>query len=105
VDQLSGGFTSGLTALAADREALLQINLTGARAKVAMAASCRVAKSPQNKAPCELFQFGTTPPGLSGIEQKRTDVMGDLTVLKNYANALAAVTNAADRTAYDAAVA
>jgi hypothetical protein len=107
VDQLSNGFTSGYAALSADRAAKLQLDLTGARAKVALASSCLVPapSSSKDQIPCALFRFGDTPPALSGIEQERDRTMALLAVLKDYAHALVAVTNAADRTAYNAAVA
>jgi hypothetical protein len=107
VDQLSDGFTSGYAALAADRAAEAQLDLTGSRARVAMASSCLVPapKSSQDQIPCGLYRFGASPPGLSGIEQERDRTTALLAVLKDYAHALVAVTNAADRTAYNAAVA
>jgi hypothetical protein len=107
VDQLSNGFTSGYTAPAADRTALAQLDLTGPRARVAMASSCLVpvSKSSQNQIPCALYRSGGTPPALSGIEQLRDKTVVMLAALKDYAQALVAVTNAADRTAYNAAVA
>src|SRR5215472_11559664 len=54
VDQLSDGFTSGYAALAADRAAKVQLELTGARPRVAMASSCLVppSKSLQDGVPC-----------------------------------------------------
>jgi hypothetical protein len=107
VDQLSSGFTSGYTALAVDRVALLQLELTAARAKVALATSCLAlpSKSSQNEIPCALYRVGDTPPALSKIEQTRDKTTAFLKALKNYAQALLAVTNAADRAAYNAAVA
>jgi hypothetical protein len=107
VDQLSNGFTSGYAALAADRAAKTELDLTGARAKVALASSCLVPapSSSKDQVPCALFRLGDTPPALSGIEQERDRTTALLAVLKDYAHALVAVTNAADRTAYNAAVA
>jgi hypothetical protein len=102
VDQLSDGFTSGYAALAADRTAQVQLDLTSARAKVTLPKSC---SNPQSQLPCTLYRFGGTEPTLSAIEQDRDKTMVALGVLKDYAHALAAVTNAADRTSYDAAVA
>src|SRR6266851_2369481 len=95
VDQLSSGFTTGFTALAADRTAKIELELTGPRAKVAMASTCfESSDSSQNPIPCELFKFGTTAPALSDIEQQRDKTMTALAVLRDYAHALAAVTNA-----------
>ncbi len=107
VDQLSDGFTSGYTALASDRTAEIQMKLVAARAKVVIASSCLVSPgpAPESNAPCALFPFGDKPPQLSAIEQKRDATLAVLAVLKNYAHGLAAVTNAADRTAFDTAVA
>jgi hypothetical protein len=107
VDQLSSGFTSGYTALAADRAALVQLDLTSTRAKVVTATSCLAipSKSSRNESPCALYRSGGIPPAPSEIEQKRDKTMAYLTVLKNYAQALVAVTNAADRAAYNATVA
>jgi hypothetical protein len=48
---------------------------------------------------------GEKPPKLTDAEQTRAVTMEAVRILKEYANALAAVTNAADRAAYDAAVA
>jgi hypothetical protein len=105
VDQLYGGFTSGYAALAADRAALVQLDLTGTRAKVAVATSCLDVPPSQNQSPCALYRLNGTPPALLGIEQKRDRTMALLKALKDYAQALVAVTNAADRAAYNAAVA
>jgi hypothetical protein len=107
VDQLSNGFTSGYAALAADRAALAQLDLTGTRAKVVIATSCLAipAKSSQTETPCALYRSGDSPPALSEIEQTRDKTTAYLKVLTNYAQALMAVTNAVDRAAYNAAVA
>lgn len=106
VDQLSDGFTSGYAAFALDRSADIQIRLAASRSKVSIASSCLVSPgtAPESQAPCALFAFGDTPPALSAIEQKRAATLAALAVLKSYAHGLAAVTNAADRTAFDAAV-
>jgi hypothetical protein len=103
VDQLSSGFTSGFSALAADRAAKTQLELTGSRARVHVASACL--DQEERTAPCELHELGTAEPTLSGVEQLRGKTMSAVAVLRNYAHALAAVTNAADRTAYEAAVA
>ena len=107
VDQVSSGFTAGYAALTADRAASAQYQLTSRRSKASLAPSCGVpvGTSAASQLPCVVFPAGDTPPGLAKIEQERDKIMGALTGLQNYAHALAAVTNAADRTAYDAAVA
>jgi hypothetical protein len=72
-----------------------------------MATSCIAPPSAslQNQVPCTLYRSGGAPAALSDVEQKRDKTMAFLKVLKDYAQALAAVTNAADRAAYNAAVA
>ena len=106
VDQLSSGFTSGYTALASDRAALVQLELTSSRARVAMATSCLAlaSESAQSEVPCVLYRSGDNPPTLTKIEKARTETTAFLKGLRDYAHALVAVTNAADRAAYDAAV-
>lgn len=101
VKNLSDGFASGYTGLASDRAAQAQLGLTDMRTKVSVAASC---DDPNSQLPCVLYRFGDTPPALTAIEQVRSKTADVLAVLKGYADALAAVTNATDRTAYDAAV-
>src|SRR5947209_13873163 len=104
VDQLQNGFTSGFAALAADRTARIELELTGSRAKVAMASACLAspADAAQSRIPCELYRFGTPAPALSLIEQQRGKTMAALAVLSGYAHGLTAVTNAAERAAYRA---
>jgi hypothetical protein len=106
VDQLSDGFNSGYAALAADRAALAQLQLTSDRARVAIAKSCFAlpGRSSQNEAPCALYRSGDSPSVLSEVEQAGNKTTALLAALKAYAQALVAVTNAADRAAYDAAV-
>ncbi len=106
VDQLSDAFTSGYSNLAVDRAAQTQLGLTDSRAKVAIAASCGVPVSdlPQSQLPCELYAAGGATPGLMDVQKTRAATRKALSVLKDYAHALAAVTNASDRTAFDGAV-
>jgi hypothetical protein len=107
VDRLSNGFASGYTALASDRAAFVRLELTRERARVAIASSCFAPPSQprQDPAPCTLYRLGGAPPAPSGIERLHDRTMSLLAALQGYAHALAAVTNAADRAAYDAAVA
>ena len=74
---------------------------------MAVGKSCSAlpSKSSKDEVPCTLYRFGDNPPALSRIEQTRAQTTAYLTALKHYAQALVAVTNAADRAAYNAAVA
>lgn len=107
VDHLSNGFTNGFAAIVSDRQAKLQLDLTTARSKVSMTSSCLAAPSDlgPNAPPCEVFPTGSTPPSLSDVEKTRKQTTAVLSALKDYGDALAAVTNAADRTAFNNAVA
>ena len=102
VDQVSAGFEAAYAGLASDEAAKAQLDLTEDRARVAIPRSC---VEPQNPLPCALYRFGGPPPAPSDVEKTRGQTMEVLAALKDYAHALAAVTNAADRAAYDAAVA
>jgi hypothetical protein len=107
VDKLSDAFSAGYDGLAADRAAKNQIKMIDERKTIIVAPSCetRRVRSDNGTALCILYIQGTEPPTLTDAEQTRAVTMESVRVLKDYANALAAVTNAADRTAYDAAIA
>ncbi|MFO1060971.1 MAG: hypothetical protein U1E53_28860 [Dongiaceae bacterium] len=107
VDQVSDAVSSGYAGLAADRADLIQRDMIRNRSKVAMAPSCRVQRgsTPGSEAPCMLYPFGDPAPDPMALMDERDKVMSKVAVLRDYAHALAAVTNAADRAAYDAAVA
>ena len=102
VDSLSSGFADGYAQLAADREAVLELDLTGARAPVAISPSCSDARI---NAPCLVFKRGAAEPKATPIEGLRGPTIDALTVLGDYAHALAAVSNAGDRADFDKAVA
>lgn len=117
VDKLSASFAAGYDAPTDDRSAALRIQLIDGRLPVNMTASCgvRIGSSPDSKPPCTLVRATRASPrpveipstptenelALAGV---RDETMDALKVLKDYVKALAAVTNAADRAAYDAAV-
>ncbi|MFO1060972.1 MAG: hypothetical protein U1E53_28870 [Dongiaceae bacterium] len=107
VDQVSDAVSSGYAGLAADRADLIQRDMIRNRSKVVMAPSCRVqpGSAPGSEAPCMLYPFGDPAPDPIALMDEREKVMSNVAVLRDYAHALAAVTNAADRAAYDAAVA
>lgn len=118
VDALAGAFTSGYDAPTADRTAALQIQLIDERAPVVLSPGCalRPGRLPDSKAPCAVLRAtAPVPPPIRipdtptaneiDLAATRADTMKALKVLKDYAKGLAAVTNAADRAAYDAAVA
>ena len=107
MDQLSNGFTGGFATLAEDRATTTELKLTGTKAKVLATKPCLGLEDTPD-IPCELYpddKDKKEPPKLFDIEMDSTKTMAALRALRNYAHALEAVTNAADRTAFDSAVA
>lgn len=107
VNKLSDAFTSGLDNIASDRIANTQISIIDGRTsgkQILISPNCERSSAKAGEDPCTLYLDGTTPPTLTPAEKDRAKAMEAIKVLKDYANALAAVTNAGDRTAYDAAV-
>jgi hypothetical protein len=107
VDKLSDAFSEGYDGLAADRAAKNLIEMVDERKAIIVARSCetRRVRSDNSTAVCALYMQGTEPPTQTEAEATRAVTMESVRILKEYANALAAVTNAADRAAYDAAIA
>lgn len=106
VNKVSDALFAGYDNLAADRAQRVQTTILDTRPRVMTAVSCdQVLPPPGGFSPCALFVFGTPEPSLSDAEKTRAATTKYIKHLKDYANALAAVTNAADRSAYDAAVA
>lgn len=107
VDKVAQGFAATDTALATDREDEVELKLTDTRARVVKSPSCEVPVSKGvagSAAPCELYRQGGTATQPSADEIRLLKTRAALTALQSYAHALAAVTNAADRSAFDAAV-
>lgn len=106
VDKLSVAFTAGYDNLAGDLATAGQIEMVATRQKLLLASACNrtdVARK-DNAAVCGIYIAGSDQPTLTSLQLTRAETMQAVQNLKKYANALAAVTNAADRAAYDAAV-
>lgn len=105
VDQIKTAVTSGYANLAADRLALLQLELLDTRAPIELTQSCPYLVRPvaATKAPCLLLRHNQAVPSPTELEVAEDHVLEFADALAVYAKALAAVTNAADRDAYDAA--
>jgi hypothetical protein len=106
VNQLSDAFTSGYGNLATDQAALIQLQLTDAHASISITPSCDLLPSsvPASQQPCALYAKNGPAPAPVTPDPNKAITDKDLAVLKGYANALSAVTNAADRASYDTAV-
>ncbi len=100
VDKLADAVTSGFANLAADREAVRQQSLMDKRARIAMVRDCAVPAAAA-KHRCMLLTDPETPPAPAPVANEEPRAKDALKVLTGYAHGLAAVTNAADRTAYD----
>jgi hypothetical protein len=108
VDDVASGYAAGYAALATDRAAAVQHALADSHARVKTSPSCLEAPDPTvpgSDAPCLVFGFNDQPSQPTASEQYLIKTKGIVTALQDYSHALAAVTNAADRAAYDAAVA
>ncbi len=106
VDKMAESFSSGYEGLAGDLATTKQVEMAAKRQRILLSGACddEVNARRSNTAVCGLYIVGTPTPELTDLQLTQAQTMRSVRVLKKYANALAAVTNAADRTAYDAAV-
>ena len=106
VDKMAESFSAGYDGLANDLATTKQVEMAVKRQAILVAPACDgEVDAPRNDAAvCGLYIAGTPAPALTNLQLTRAQTMQAVRHLKKYANALAAVTNAADRTAYDAAV-
>jgi hypothetical protein len=105
VNKISDAFSTGYSSLAADRANRVQTTILDSRERVRVAPICQVSDAKHDGTELCALYVGKDEPRLAPAEQTHPDTSKAIKRLKDYANALAAVTNAADRTAYDAAVA
>jgi hypothetical protein len=105
VDQLSSSFSNGYTGLAADRAAAAHQALLDRRPRVTTTVSCGVPGKADDytRLPCGALELNQPQPAPLNSQVDRKTVTDKLQVLQNYVHALQAVTNAADRAAFDAA--
>jgi outer membrane murein-binding lipoprotein Lpp len=110
VDQLSSAVTTGYANLTADQAAQLQLAMVDKKLPVTIAKSCFTVKATIDSPPCMLFTLpnhrpitDADQPQLNVVALTQAKVMPKLQPLSAYAHALAAITNAADVTAFDAA--
>lgn len=113
VDSLSSAYTSGITEANKANNDNLKQALVRDRSNVAYTEGCTPScweKSPPNVCTskgtpksCTVTVIGETPPSQSAIAQVAAENAPKCLVLKNYAKALAAITNSADQDALDSA--
>jgi hypothetical protein len=109
VGKLSDAYTGSFTAIAADRAAQTQAQAAsmrsiGQKPAVKLAGTCTAEFVKDGDNPCVVYVAGEGEPQWSHAELDSKAAKDALKVLKNYADALAAVTNAKDRSDYDTAV-
>jgi hypothetical protein len=111
VNKLSDAYTASFDAITADRAAELQAEAISRRSRkkpteIKIGGPCEDEGVPKDgdAAPCALYIQGQPEPQWTAAERQRKPALEALQALKDYAEALAAVTNAQDRAAYDAAV-
>jgi hypothetical protein len=105
VDNVSSAYKTGYNNLAIDRQTLQTLNFNNTSAKLKLATSCNPAA--QSALPCDFYLQGEPQPSQSdpALASSQPKSLDALNVLTNYAHALQAVTNAADRAAFNAAAA
>ncbi len=103
VDHVSNAYTAGYDNLANDRQAYRDLIFDDASAKLKLANACNPAVP--SALPCDFYSQGEPQPSPSdpALESSRQETLDALTALTDYAHALEAVTNAADRAAFDSA--
>jgi len=106
VENLSDAVVEGYSSLASDREAQAQLQLTHARPQLVVAPNCAIGASASDDF-CDVTVVRGQQPNLLGSsdeQRAKAKALEVLPALKDYAHALAAVTNAEDRAAFDKAV-
>jgi hypothetical protein len=107
VDNVRSAYTTGYDNLATDRQTLQTLNFNDTSAKIKLANSCF--PGGDSTLPCDFMvnRQGEPQPSPSdpALQADRPKTLDYLNVLANYAHALQAVTNAADRAAFDSAAA
>jgi hypothetical protein len=103
VGNVSSAYTTGYNNLANDRQKYRDLIFDDTSAKLKLATSCNPA--PPSALPCDFLRPGEeqpSPPDPTQESNRQTTLVA-LKVLTDYAHALQAVTNAADRAAFDSA--
>jgi hypothetical protein len=105
VDNVSSAYTTGYNNLANDHQTLQTLILNDTSAKLRLATSCNPAA--QSPLPCDFYRQGDPQPSVSdpALASSRPKTLEAVKALTDYAHALQAVTNAADRAAFDSAAA
>jgi hypothetical protein len=107
VNNVSSAYTAGYSNLTNDRHTLQTLTFDDMSAKLILADSCIPGRS-KAASPCDFYRQGDPQPSLSDpdlikLAADRPKTLEYIKVLTDYAHALQAVTNAADRAAFNSA--
>jgi hypothetical protein len=105
VDNVSSAYNTGYNNLAIDHQTLQTLISNDTSAKLKLTISCNPAA--QSALPCDFYRQGEPQPAQSdtALVSSRPKTLEAIKALTDYAHALQAVTNAADRAAFDSAAA
>jgi len=105
VNELSSAYNAGLKSSGSERQERQRRQWTKKRARIALTEGCVLQASggPDNVSACALREVGKAPPAPSRIETQAIPAAPIIKALRDYADALAAVTNAEDQQTLEAA--
>src|SRR5262249_10581611 len=103
VDHVSGAITDGFTGLSAEQAAELELAIIDKRPKLILTASCGTQVADPLGPPCLLKPVTLQRPALHPVVLTQPNVIPAVQALSRYAHSLTLVTNASDRTEFDAA--
>ena len=109
VNALSTAYNASFDAINADWVAQTRAIANSQRAQgkspaLLLSPTCLKDKRSEDDPPCAIYVAGEAEPKWTEAERQRKPALDAMKALRDYATALAAVTNASDRSAYDAAV-
>ena len=105
VDRVSNAYVAGYDNLTSDRQTYRDLVFADASAKLKLANGC--IPGGVNALLCDFYRQGESQPSPSdpALAASRQRTLDALSALQNYAHALQAITNAADRAAFNSAAA
>ena len=104
VENLATAYKFGLKSLASERAAQERLRLSSDRPPVALSEDCEVSlKVPEGGPPCMALAGRREPIPVSPVERQAMTAAPVVQALRDYADALAAVTNAEDEAQLEAA--
>jgi len=105
VNELSLAYNAGLKSSGSERQERQRWHWVTTRARIALTEGCvpQAFGGPDSAPPCALREVGKAPPAPSKIETQAIEAAPIIKALREYSDALAAVTNAEDQQTLEAA--